>query len=154
MHLYYTLVYPHLIYCNNVWGGAGICLTNDLFIAQKKVIRKISFLKKFDHSNPAYVSLKVLKYKDLIDYYATIFVSKTLNTPGSTMFQQRGNGPYSLRNSSLLQIPSTHSAQAQTHISFRGVKVWNSLPESIRLRPTIYSFKKSLKQHYLNRYIQ
>ena len=149
MQLYYTLVY-----CNNVWGGAGICLTNSLYISQKKVIRKVSFLKKFDHTNPAYISLKVLKYKDLSDYCAATLVFKTLNTPNNTMFQQRTNGPQRLRNSTLLLNPITHSAQAQTHISYRGVKVWNSLPESIRLRSTMSSFKKSLKQYYLNQYTQ
>ena len=37
--LYYTFVFPYLIYCNHIWGSTYISTLKCLFIAQKKIIR-------------------------------------------------------------------------------------------------------------------
>ena len=49
--LYMTLVYPHLSYCVATWGGAYKTYIDNLFITQKKLMRIISFQKRFDHTN-------------------------------------------------------------------------------------------------------
>ena len=150
--LYYSLVYPHLMYCNTVWGGVGSQCSKKLFTSQKKIIRKIHFLKKYDHTNAAYVSLNVLKYNEIKDYCSAVYVYKMLGNPNNDMFIQRMNGHYMLRNATLLQTPQVRTNQSQSHIRFRGVHVWNSLPEDIRLKPSISSFKSSLKNYFLKRY--
>ena len=33
--LYYTLIYPHLIYCVRIWGSAKETALNKLFLLQK-----------------------------------------------------------------------------------------------------------------------
>ena len=35
-NIYYTLIYPYLIYCNLVWGGAASVHLNKLLLLQKK----------------------------------------------------------------------------------------------------------------------
>ena len=60
--------------------------------------------------------------------------------PNNTMFMYRANGRYQLRNATLLQIPQVRTNQSQSHIRVRGVQVWNSLPERIRLKPSISTF--------------
>ena len=152
IQLYYSLVYPHLIYCNTVWGGAGKQCSKKLFTSQKKIIRKILFLKKYAHTNTSYISLNVLKYNEIKDYCSAVFVYKMLGDPTNDMFIRRVNGHYRLRNATLLQTPLVSSDQSQSHVRFRGVQVWNSLPEHIRLKPSISSFKSSLKKHLIQRY--
>ena len=34
--LYYALIYPHLTYCNPIWGGEGEVHLNKLLLIQKK----------------------------------------------------------------------------------------------------------------------
>ena len=105
IQLYYSLVYPHLMYCNTVWGGVGSQCSKRLFTSQKKIIRKILFLKKYDHTNASYISLNVLKYNEIKEYCSAVLVYKMLGDPNNDMFLQRVNGQYRLRNSTLLQIP-------------------------------------------------
>ena len=40
--LYYTLAYPHLIYCNVVWAANYITNSNSIMIIQKKLVRIIN----------------------------------------------------------------------------------------------------------------
>ena len=40
-NLYYSFIYPYLVYCNHVWGNASTCYLNKLSVLQKKAIRII-----------------------------------------------------------------------------------------------------------------
>ena len=37
--IYYSTVYPSLLYCSAIWGGAFSTLIDTAFIAQKKLIQ-------------------------------------------------------------------------------------------------------------------
>ena len=39
--LYFSLIYPHLIYCNILWGCAAKSILNELFKLQKRAVRII-----------------------------------------------------------------------------------------------------------------
>ena len=41
--LYYSYIYPYMIYCIEAWGNASNCHLDQLYKIQKKVIRLISF---------------------------------------------------------------------------------------------------------------
>ena len=49
--LYYTFVYPHLLYCNLAWGNSAESHLNQLFVLQKKVIRIINKVPHNSHTN-------------------------------------------------------------------------------------------------------
>ena len=42
VNLYYSLVYPYLLYCNIIWGGTYAAHLNTLQLLQKKVVRIIT----------------------------------------------------------------------------------------------------------------
>ena len=44
--LYYSLVYPYLLYAIEVWGSADITHLNRLLILQKRLVRLITFSDK------------------------------------------------------------------------------------------------------------
>ena len=52
--IYYSLIFPLLFYCNTVWGGTGKSSLNSLFIVQKKAIRLIDHIRKYDHTAPSF----------------------------------------------------------------------------------------------------
>ena len=53
---------------------------------------------------------------------------------------------YSLRNQNLLSLPSAKSSHFGTQsFVFRGSLLWNSLPDSVKLQPSLESLKRSLK---------
>ena len=64
--LYYSLVYPYLHYYASVWGSTYQSSLKRLITLQKKVIRIISSSSSDAHTNPIFVSLRILKFEDTI----------------------------------------------------------------------------------------
>ena len=50
--LYYSFIYPYLICCNHVWGGAAKTHTKTLCTLQKRAARIISGVKPRTHCDP------------------------------------------------------------------------------------------------------
>lgn len=151
--LYYSLVYPFLSYCHTVWGSAGKTKLKRIELAQKKSIRTISFKSKYDHTNELFKSLYLLKWEDINNFCSAIFVYKSIhNYNGMPLFNFRLNERYNLRNSNDLEIPRMITKQSQTSINYHGVKVWNSLPHYIQNKPSLSSFKISLKSYLFSKY--
>ena len=67
-NLYYSFIYPYLIYCNQVWGSA--CKTNiePLFILPKKAIRIITGVHPRSPSEPLFCQLKFLNCENIFKY--------------------------------------------------------------------------------------
>ena len=155
--LYYSLIYPFLIYCHTIWGNAGKTKLNKIEIAQKRAIRTITFTKKknnkYPPSNEQFKSLRLLKLSDINIFCSANFVYKSINNHNHVrLFSYRSNERYNLRNNSDLEIPSLSTNQSQTSISYRGVKVWNDIPRHIQTKTSLTSFKITLKSYLLNKY--
>ena len=58
--LYNSFVYPYLIYCIEIWGTASQTHLQPLFLAQKKVVRIITFSHYLAHTQPLFQSLLIL----------------------------------------------------------------------------------------------
>ena len=89
------------------------------------------------------------------DKQKAIFMFKTLNglTPQylEEMFSSR-IGHYTLRDSNRkLFIPKPNTDYLKRSFSYSGAFLWNSLPESLRLSPSLTSFKTNLEHLYSNR---
>ena len=150
--IYYSLIYPHLNYCQIVWGAVNKTSLKSLVTTQKKVIRIISGLRKYDHTNDSFKNLKLLKLNDINVYTCATYVSTSLNLRQNDLFNSRHNPNYPLRHSKFLQIPRFLSLQSESCILYHGVTVWNSLPAAIREINNIQTFKSKLKEHLLSRY--
>ena len=66
--LYYSFIYPYMIYCNQVWGSA--CKTNiePLLILQKRVMRIILGVHPRSPSEPLFITLKFLSCENIFIY--------------------------------------------------------------------------------------
>ena len=66
--LYYSFIYPYMIYCNQVWGSA--CKTNiePLLILQKRVMRIILGVHPRSPSEPLFITLKFLSCENIFKY--------------------------------------------------------------------------------------
>ena len=82
--LYYSLIYPHIIYGIEVWGSCNNSLLNRLITLQKRAVRVITFKDKrqtdysFPASNPLFIKLKILKVYCIFKMYISRFVFKCL----------------------------------------------------------------------------
>ena len=60
--MYFTFIYPYLIYCVEVWGNTHDCHLNPLIKIQKKSIRTITLSHYLDHTAPLFERLNILEY--------------------------------------------------------------------------------------------
>ena len=61
IQLYYSIIYPFLIFGCTVWGMIYNTNIRPLFLPQKKIIRIMTFSKYDAHTNPVFHKLKLLK---------------------------------------------------------------------------------------------
>ena len=58
--LYYTLIYPYLIYCNTVWSSTYKTNLNRIFLIQKRIVRILTNSEFRAHTAPLFRELKLL----------------------------------------------------------------------------------------------
>ena len=64
-NIYYTLVYPHLIYGIVLWGNTFETHLKKLVISQKKIVRSMLGAEYTDHTHPLFLQLNLLKLNDI-----------------------------------------------------------------------------------------
>ena len=122
--IYHSLIYPHLTYCQIVWGATYLATLKPLIITQKRIIRTILCLRKFDHTNEGFANLRLLKLKEINIYCCSIHVFKSLTITGDDSFNFRTNQRYPLRdNNIMLNVPHVRSQQSETGILQHGAIV-------------------------------
>ena len=154
--LYYTLIYPYLLYCLLAWGSALKTRLHFLFLKQKKAVRIISKSNYLDPSGPIFKELKILKLEDLFDLYCAVFMYKIMNENYNSYFYDRIQSfqlelPYNTRNNQL-RMPFFTLTRCKQNFTYQGISVWNKIPDDIKTNKTSRSFKKHLKNHILDFY--
>jgi hypothetical protein len=76
INLYYSLVYPFLIYGLIVWGSTYNSTLNPLYLLQKRALRIMTFSKFDEHSSPLFKQTKIIKFHDLVVFLMAIFMHK------------------------------------------------------------------------------
>lgn len=149
LQLYHSLIEPYMNYCPLIFGNAYDCHVQPLEVAQRKCVRIISRVDFQFSSNPLFSDLKILKFKDIYLYQLGIYVFKN---PQIGQTSQRFHD-YNFRNSSAI-IPVFQRLSLTQHqsVTFQGPSLWNSIPNSIRNKPSLNAFKFNFKKHLLSQY--
>ena len=74
IQLYYSIIYPFLIYGVTVWGNTY----QSLITLQKKAVRIINFSSFNEHSSPLFKGLHLLKFTDIVYYNTALFMHNFL----------------------------------------------------------------------------
>ena len=132
--LYTGIVKPHFRYCFSVWGCAGSTEINQLQKLQNRPARIITNSSSDTPSRPLVVELGWKTIEELIDNESKTMVFKSLNdlAPQHLRSLFTRNSACSFHN---LRMPKKNSANGQKCFSFRGSKLWNGLPLSLRRYP-------------------
>ena len=172
--LYYSLVYPHLIYGIEVWGSAVETHLNRLLILQKKFIRLISFSDKrqtdysFLPSDPLFFKFKIHKIQDIFKLNISKFIFKCLNkttpvnfhswyqlTSKMNKYNTRSkfvNIENSVETRTLFVSTARTSNYGLKLLKVMGPRIWNSLPSLLRINESLNSFIEKLKIILINNY--
>ena len=149
--LYTAIVEPHFRYCCSVWGCAGSTDINQLQKLQNCAAR-ITTNSSFDTpSRPLITELGWKTIDELIDNETKAMVFKSLSDLAPqylcNLFTKiSACSSRSLRNTETdLRLPKKRSANGQKCFSFRGAKLWNSLPAESKKASSLGGFKKSIQ---------
>ena len=85
LSLYYTLIYPYLTYCNQVWGSTYKYSIDTLTKLQKKAVRLICSVKPFSHTDGLYKELGLLKVTEIYHFLVGQFMFRYQCYPNSLM---------------------------------------------------------------------
>ena len=151
--LYYSFIFPHLIYCIDSWGCAHDVYLNSIFKLQKKALKIIKSVPKTYETIKLFNELKLLNIYQLYHYFVAIFMFKYKANLLPSIFHDFFNintTVYNTRTQHLLHIPSCSSTQSQQRIRYKGVKVFNFLYERVNRNCSLNAYKHRLKTFLLD----
>ena len=156
--IYYSLVYPYLIYGSLLRGNNYDNPLSQLIRLQNKAVRIMNDVPLQDHITPHYVHLGLLKFRDIVKFmYNCLFLydyvsdNKPCNFPLLLVSEQHD---YFTRSASAqqLQIPHSRINIRKFCPTIIGKYYWNDFPFHIRNKSSKILFKKALKIYYLAQY--
>ena len=148
--MYNAHVLPHFQYCTPIWCNTYPTHLLPLFRLQKKIIRIISNHGYFDHTQPLFKSMNILKLFDINKLQIGIYIYISVNRGNMTALLPNHN--YPTRTREYLRVPQHSLSLFQHSLSYSGPKIWNSVPSYIQQLPTLSTFKKHYKQYILSQY--
>jgi hypothetical protein len=149
INLYYSLVYPYLLYCNIVWGGTYEVHLQPLFMLQKKVLRIITDSNYLEHTDPLFYKTNILKLSDIHNFLLAQSMFKC--NIGNSLVTLNHNYNTRYRDNA---VPSFQRLTVTQHSTFyTAPHVWNAIPIEIRDCKHFSKFKSMLKTHYIGLYL-
>ena len=129
INLYYSFIFPYLIYCNEIWGNA--CQTHlDPLIKLEALFRQLdtlNFRKLVIHR----IALLMFKYniRKLPQPTMQLFIRNT------DVYNQN------TRSKESLHVQMSRTERTYSNVSFHGVHIWNILSQHVQTNISYESFK-------------
>ena len=148
-------VFPHIVYCICVWGGAS----KGLIHAIQKLInfsaRIVTGVKKHQRITPSLNSLDWPKIDALVARRDVTKVWRLLRTDGvppnvrSLLVPRSAVSARETRGSDggALNLQRCRLSSSQKAFSYRGAAAWNALPQHVRDAPTLSAFKAAISRN-------
>ena len=152
LKLYYSFVYPYLIYCVESWGHTCKTHLDCLLKLQKRILRIIMSLSYRHHTSPIFKNLKILNVYEITSFYTTVFIfkfKKGLLPSIFCDFFSYSNNPYNTRQQNHFSLPRMRTEFSKRRVRYVGVKLHNLLL-IINWNCSLHTFKKALKNHLLS----
>ena len=166
--LYYSLIYPYLIYGVPIWGTANITTLSTLHILQKQIVRLITFNDGYAlipgplmHTPPLFHELKILNIYDICKLEINKFTFTVINriSPPQfyNMFTQLNEVNSMITRSTnenkLFIYYARTSHYGLTLIKNIGARLWNAMPTALRMVNSKAQFNKKLKTYFISLYV-
>ena len=144
INLYYGLVFPYPIYCNEVWGNASAAHLDPIIKIQKRAIRTITYSSYLSPSEPIFQSLNILNFRKLVIQRVSLLMFKIskcdVPKPLHALFRTNNSyHNYQTRRSESVHVPS-----------YFGAHIWNHISNNISTNVSYSSFKHLLKFYIQN----
>ena len=148
--LYYSFIYPYLIYCNHVWGNTCKTIMNSLVSLQKKIIRIICGVRPREHTDPLFKRLKFLNCEDINKYLLSRLMYR-IHHGDITMldgyFIKNSNvHTHNTRQTDHYHVPPVKTNLGKASFKYQGALIWNNiLKHEIDISVSDHLFAKNIK---------
>jgi len=155
MTLFNSFVMSYLRYGLTIWGAAPKSNLNSLYILQKKAIKIALQMQLRTPTISVFRAAKVLTLPNLYKFQLSIFMykykSELLPPCFNGYFEHNSSRHnYLTRSGCLYRLPLFTTTYCQQSIQFQGAKIWSTISEQIRSRPSTASFKRALRVELLH----
>lgn len=152
--LYYAFIYPYYTYCITIWGNTYSTYLDSLFKLQKRAVRIISGVKRFDSTGPLFSNLNLLTLKQLYMYSIQLFMFKYQNDILPDIFSDffvlnMNIHSHNTRQISQLRPPLAKSFQRQRSIRISGPLTHNCFCNQLSYQNTFPVYKSKLKKYII-----
>lgn len=151
--LYYTFIYPYLMYCLEIWGKTFMSYLDPIFKLQKRIVRLITGSKIYNENTlPMFKELKMLNLMELYYYKVILILYKVENNdlPVSILnFFTRNSDvhDHATRQSNRLHFSSLTYEYEKRTLVYNVIKVSNKIPTDFKFDVKYTTFKKTVKSY-------
>ena len=153
--LYNAFIYPYFTYCIEVWGNTYQSYLEPLVKMQKRAIRTIVGARKYAHTAPMFLYLKLLNIKEIYIYCVQLFMYKYHHGILPSVFSDlyvRNNSvhEYETRQQNLLHVPLIFTKPLSKSVRISGVTLYNHFSNLLCLRVSYVTYKGTLKRYIID----
>lgn len=146
IHAYYGNFYPHLLYGILFWGSCAQSYTNRIFVLQKKVLRIMFNLNTLTSCKRTFIDKKFLTLYGIYIYAVLCYFFKHRKY----YLKINDNSFYITRNANLMYYPIHNLTIYERGLFYSSLKLFNSLPTSLKQINNFNTFKNNLKELLIN----
>ena len=157
-NFYYALVYSIVSYCIVVWGGVLECTHrgDGLERLYKRTVKNL-FSKFYSQNLCTFKAANVLKLEDIYKYKTAVLMFRILKLDHFPSIRSKINltqpdHNYPTRASHLFNEPFPRVLAIRMNFQYQIISIWNNLPNRIKNIERIGSFKRALKNYFLDAY--
>ena len=136
--LYYSLIYPFLIYCVLIWGNTNVTHLNKLVVLQKKVIRIITNSTYLAHTSVLFNQMKILRFNDIYKLYQGSYAYER-NISNDFLFVSHN---YNTRNRSDPVPEFQRLALTQRSLKYLAPLLFGQISNEIKFSRNVFIFKR------------
>ena len=130
-NLYYSFIYPYLIFCNHVWGNACKSHMHKLLLLQKKIVRIIAGVQPRCHTDPLFSQMKLLKADQIHKYLIGRLMFKVYHRD-LDIFQDYFSlnsdiHDHSTRQTDHYHVPFYRTEMRKHCLRYCGAEIWNKI---------------------------
>ena len=152
--VYYTLCFPHLIYCVSVWACTWPSFLKKITVAQNNILRCLFYMNKFDSTQPIFSTQKFLTFENIHKYFLLLFIYKYIKQDHDSQLFRLVNTSHNTRSNTVnLICPQFSTSLFNNSVLCFGPSLWNSLTTDIKSlvnSGTLSLFKRHVKTHLFN----
>ena len=139
LFFYNSVIESKLRYGICHWGSSPSM--NDVLVSQKRIIRSIVGISRYDSCKPSFKSLNILTTTGLYIFELCVFTYKNKHKfPINSNYHS-----FNTRNKDNIHLTFTSLSLKSHTPKLLGPKIYNKLPNYIKISTSIKSFKKNLK---------